>query len=55
MGFAGDRILVSFNGNGIRRARFRRTGHPLFWKTPQPMTTFAVSFVRNNAKNNAEM
>jgi hypothetical protein len=39
----------------VRSARFTRSGDPPFWETPKPMTTFAVSFMRNKAKNNAEM
>jgi hypothetical protein len=55
VGFADNHILVSFRGNCIRGARFGRRGDQLFGETPEPMTTFAVSFVRNNPKNNAEM
>src|ERR1700686_5302917 len=55
VGFADKHTLASFKGNCIRGARFGRRGDPLFWETPEPMTIFAVSFVHNNAKNNAEM
>src|SRR5579862_3939149 len=51
MGFAGDCVLVSFKGNCVRGARFSRSRDPPFWETPEPMTTFAVSFMRNKAKN----
>ena len=55
-GFAGDRILVSFKGNCIRSVHVRRSGNLSFWQTPEPaMAIFAVSFMHNNAKNNAEM
>src|ERR1700722_4343942 len=54
-GLAGGCILVSFKGMRIRGARFSRSGNRLFWQTPEPMAAFAVSFVRNGAKNNAEM
>ena len=50
-----DQILVSFKGNCVRGARFSRGRDPPFWETPEPMTTFAVSFMRNKAKNNSEM
>ena len=53
--FAGDYVLVSFKGNCVRGARFTRSRDAPFWETPEPMTTFAVSFMRNKTKNNAEM
>jgi hypothetical protein len=48
-------VLILFNGNCVREARFSWRGAPLFWETPQPMTIFAVSLMRNKAKNDAEM
>jgi hypothetical protein len=54
-GLAGGCILMSFKGMRIRGARFGWSGNRLFWHAPKPVATFAVSFVRNDAKNNAEM
>ena len=54
-GSAGGCIIVSSKGMSIRGARFGRSGDPLFRQTPEPMAIFAVSFVCNEAKNDAEM
>lgn len=55
MGFAGGHVLASFNRNWVRDARFSWRVAPPFWKTPEPMTTIAVSLMRDKSKNDAEM
>ena len=55
MGFGGGRRFASFQGNRIRGLRFGGNGDAFFWQPPKPMATFAVSLVRDDAKDDAEM
>ena len=54
-GLAGGCILMSFKGMRIRDACFGGRGVPPFWQAPEPVATFAIGFVHDDAKNNAEM